>query len=177
MKTETLFTSDLLTKGTALTISAHAMLVVTKGNIRALLKEVVHREKKNENPTSWIDNDITRWFENQTMPAIYDPFDSTIYRFTKTLSHESILDEAKRTGIYKIHTYTEALAITIKGILAGEVDEKGTGIVVYFQVDGNERLYRFRAWRRGGGQLSVIVGKVILDRRFGAGGGACFSNN
>jgi len=177
MKTGTLFQSKLLAKGTVLTISAQARLVVTKGNIRALLEEVVHREKKNENPTSWIDNDITSWFENQTMPAIYDPFDSTIYRFTKTLSHESILDEAKRTGIYKIHTYTEALAITIKGILAGEVDEKGTGIVVYFQVDGNERLYRFSAWRRDCGRLSVLVLKVNLNDKYDAGGGACFSNN
>jgi len=177
MKTDTLFTSKLLTKSTTLTIPAHASIVVTTGNINAILAEVLAREKEKENPEPWIDDDITDWFEDKTMPAIDQPFDSTIYRFNESMTHGSILNEAERTGIKKIYHFTEALMIALRGVLAGEVDEKGTGIIAYFKVDGNDQLYRFLAWRFDDGQLFVDVDKVYLGRWYDAGNGACFSNN
>jgi len=177
MKTDTLFQSKLLTKGTVLTISAQARLVVNEENVNALFAEVLAREEQKENLTPWRDGDIVNWFKGKEIPAIAAQFESAIYRFTKTLSHELILDEAKRMGIQKIYTYTEALATVIKGILTGEVDENGTGIIAYFKVDGNDQLYRFLAWRYDDGQLDVLVDRVDLGSEFDAGIGACFSNN
>ena len=177
MKTGTLFTSKLLTKSTVLTISAHpATLVVNKENIKALLEEVMSRERQKENPTPWIDDDIVGWFANQTMPAIDQPFDSAIYRFNNIITNGSILDEAEKTGVKKIYTYTESLKIALKGVLSGEVDEKGTGITAYFQVHGNDSLFRFTAWRLGDGRLDVGVDEVSLVSKCDAGDGACFSN-
>jgi len=169
--------STSLRKSTVLTISPTPAMLVSKENVNTLFVEVLKREEEKHNPASWIDDDIVGWFKNQTMPAIDKPFESAIYRFNNDVTHRSILDEAEKKGVKKIYTYTEALKIVLQGVMSGEVDKKGTGIIAYLKVDGDDQLYRFNAWRYGDGQLLVDVYEVSLGYECGAGSGACFSNN
>lgn len=179
MDTKTEFKSDLLTQSVTLTIPAYGAIVVNEENINAVLEEVLQREKEKGNTVPWIDDEIAGWFENQTMQGIDQPFDSVIYRFIDNITHQSILDEAEKTGIKKIYSYTEALKIVLQGVLTGEVDKNCTGIIAYFEgkrEDEEVALFRFIAWRRNDGQLGVAVYKVDLGVGCEAGHGACFSS-
>ena len=87
------------------------------------------------------------------------------------------MDEAEKTGVKKTYTWLEALSIIRQAILTGEVDKKGTGIFVCFEIeiDNKKLLYRFIAYRDDDGQLGIDVIKVSLDNKWDAGNGACFS--
>jgi hypothetical protein len=147
----------------------------SESSVKNFLKQVFEREKNLGNPTPYIDNDIWKWFTGKVMPA-FTKFSSTIYRFTKSLTHAQILEEAEKTGVKKIFTYLEAFSIVREAVLACEVDEKGKGILVYFQLPDSTQLYRFRAYRGDDGRLCLSVNGVNPDADWDGGYGAAFSN-
>lgn len=87
--------------------------------------------------------------------------------FPRTMTHAEILKEYK---IIPYNSYAEAVAALIPLI----PDLKLPSRIVYFKED--EILFRFHAWRFGGGQLSVYVDEVFLDREYDAERGVVFSN-
>jgi hypothetical protein len=170
------YISKLFKRGTTLAVSACPAFTVTENNLADSFKEIREREEGKGNPEPWFDDDIYKWFKGITVPAITAEFTSTIQRFTKTVIHEQVLDEAEKLSIKKIYTLLEAKMVIHQAILKGEVDVKGTAVIAYFKVDGNDTLYRFGAYRIVDDQLSFSVFKVNLDRKYFSGDGACFSN-
>jgi len=170
------FVSKLFQKTTTIKIAKNPKSFTVKENsIKNFLKLVIKREKELKNPKPYIDKDLWDYFYGETIPGFTKDLATTIYRFLVNLTHKQILDEAENTGIKKVYTYLEGLSIIRQVILDGEVDEKGTGVVVYFKVKGIDSLYRFRASRYSDGQLGVPVDKVNLDNVRYDGDGACFS--
>lgn len=169
--------SSLFQKTTAIIISKNPKdFTINKDSVMKFFQSVMAKEDEKGNPTSFIDNDIWNYFLNKTVPGVLRKFTTTVYRFLQNLTHEKILKEADSLGIKKIYSYLEALSIIRKAILLGEVDKKGTGIIVYFKIEGIDTLCRFDAYRGGGGRLRVGVGGVGLVSEWSAGSGACFSN-
>lgn len=149
---------------------------IQEKSVMNFLELVIKREKELKNPTPYVDNDIWKYFKDQVIPGFVKDFSSVICRFLENLTHKQILDEAENLGIKKVYSFLEALSVIRQAILNGEVDEKGKGIVVYFEIKGNNSLYRFNAGRYGDGRLGVSVGKVHSGSTWDAGCGACFSN-
>jgi len=177
------FVSELLRKTIMLTVPRHEKeFIVSEKSVMTFFKEVLDREKEKKktekNPDPYIDNDMWGWdsFKGKTIPGMASELILAIYRFLKAITHSQILDEGEAKGIKHVGTYLEALATVKAAILAGEVDEKNTGVIAYFKVAGNDQLFRFLAWRFGDGQLSVNVHKVALSNEYDAGDGVCFSN-
>lgn len=169
------FISSLFLKTISLNIVGRKeSFTVSENSVKDLLKKVFERELKIKKPTPYVDNNIWSWFLGKIIPG-FKNFSSTIYRFLQNLTHRQILAEAEKTGVKKIYSYFEALSVICEVVLNGEVDEKGKGIMVYFQVEGINKQYRFRAYRDDGGQLDLYVCEVILDNEWPARGGACFS--
>jgi len=170
------FISKLFQKTTTIKVAKNPKSFTIKENsVKDFLKLVIKREKELKNPKPYIDRDLWYYFNGKTIPGFIEDLVSVIYRFTVNLTHRQILDEAESTGIKKVYTYLEGLLIIRQAILDGEVDKKGTGILVYFEVEGIDSLYRFDAFRNGGGRLDVSVRGVSLGIEGDAGGGACFS--
>ena len=171
------FVSDLFLKTNTITVAQNPKsFKVKESSVMDFLKPIFKREKELGNIDPLIDNDIWNYFNGKVIHGFEKDFTSTVYRFLKLLTHDKILTEAENTGIKKVYSFLEGLSIVREAILAGEVDKKGTGIIVYFKVDDIDTLYRFSAWRDGGGQLRISVFKVNLDNEGHAGNGACFSN-
>lgn len=171
------FVSKLFQKTNTINVAKNPKSFTVKENfVKDFLKSVIKREKELKNPDPYVDNDLWGYFKNKTIPGFTEDLVSTIYRFLVNLTHRQILDEAENTGIKKVYTYLEGLSIIRQAILDGEVDKKGTGIFVYFKVEGIDTLYRFNAFRYDDGQLYVDVSKANLGREWDAGRGACFSN-
>lgn len=173
------FVSTLFQKTKTLIVPKNPdSFTISEETVMTFLKPVLEREAKLKNIIPSIDNDIWRWFLGKIVPGFLKRFVVVIYRFLKNITHQQILDEAERMKIKKIYTWLEALSIIRTSILAGEVDKNGTGIIVYFnfKVDDKEILCRFRAYRRGDGQLRLRVSGVRLDDAWDADSGACFSN-
>ena len=171
------FVSKLFQRTKTFTISKNPeSFTIDEDSVKEFLKKIIKREMNLKNPTPFIDNDLWRYFNGKTVSGILKNFTTTIYRFLSNLTHQQILEEAETTGIKKVHSYLEGLSIICKVILSGEVDTKGTGIIVYFKVDGIDTLYRFYAYRVDGGRLDVRVYKVYLVYEWAAGHGACYSN-
>lgn len=172
------FVSKLFEKSKVLVISKNPeSFTIDENSVNEFLKKVVKREISLKNPTPFIDKDLWRYFSSKIVSGILKNFTTVIYRFLSNLTHRQILEEAENTGIKKVYSYLEGLSIIRAVILAGEVDEKGKGCIVYinFKVDDKEILYRFRACRVDDGQLYVTVDKVGLGLGWRAGDGACFS--
>lgn len=171
------FVSKLFQKTNTIKIEKNPKSFTVKENsVRDFLKSVIKREKELKNPDPYIDNDLWNYFNGKTILGFNEDLVSTIYRFLVNLTHGQILDEAENTGIKKVYTYLEGLSIIRQAILDGEVDQKGTGILVYFKVEGIDTLCRFYAFRYGDGQLNIYVNKTHLLNEWHAGHGACFSN-
>lgn len=90
--------------------------------------------------------------------------------FPKVMTHKEILETYK---IVPYSSYREAAAVVVSIIPTLKNDFKSR--LVYFKE--NEVLYRFSAWRRGGGRLYLYVREVELGNEYGAGSGACFLSN
>lgn len=88
--------------------------------------------------------------------------------FSKSLSHRQIL---KKYNIVPYETVAEAAAVVLDLIPTLKNDYKSR--LVYFKQDAV--LYRFDAWRDDDGQLNVDVFKVLLDSKYDAENGVCFS--
>ncbi|MCX6753892.1 MAG: hypothetical protein NTV03_02460 [Candidatus Nomurabacteria bacterium] len=171
------FVSKLFQKTNTIKVAKNPKSFTVKENsVRDFLKPVIKREKELKNPDPYVDNDLWNYFKDKTIPGFIEDLVSIIYRFLVNLTHGQILDEAENTGIKKVYTYLEGLSIIRQAILDGEVDKKGTGIFVYFKVEGIDTLFRFDAFRLGDGQLDVDVGGTRLGCEWRAGSGACFSN-
>ncbi|MBP6908675.1 MAG: hypothetical protein KBB75_02535 [Candidatus Pacebacteria bacterium] len=170
------YVSSLFTRGTTLTVQPESALTISEENMNDSWKKIATREKEKGNPDPWFDEDIWKWFKGVTIPAIANEFTSTIQRFTQTLTHKQILDEAEKMAIKKVYTWLEAKRIIENAILAGEVETRGIGIIAYFKVEGNENFYRFLAWRHWDDRLKVGVCKVRSGKELDAGYGACCSN-
>lgn len=171
--------SNLFQKTTTITILRSPKdFTINRDSVMKFFQSVMTREAEKGNPAPSIDNDIWNYFLNQTVPGIMRKITTVVYRFLSQLSHLQILEEAENLGIKRIHSYLEALHIIRKVILLGEVDQKGTGVIVYFnfKIDGKDDLYRFRAFRNGDGKLHLDVRRVSLDYECNAGDGACLSN-
>ncbi len=171
------FVSKLFQKTKTLTIpKSPELFTVSEDTVMTFLKSVLEREARLKNVVPFIDKDLWNYFNGKTVLDIPKGFITVVYRFIPNLTHKQILEEAENTGIKKVYSYLEGLSIICKVILFGEVDIKGTGVIVYFKVDGVDTLYRFRAYRIDGGQLYVDVGRVNPDYEWSAGNGVCFSN-
>jgi hypothetical protein len=170
------FVSKFFQKTNVINITkSPGLFMIGENPVMSFLEPVIRREKESGSPDPYIDNDLWNYFKGKIIPGFLIDFTSVIYRFLVNLTHKQILDEAETTGIKKVYTYLEGLSIIRQAILNGEVDKKGTGVVVYFKVEGIDSLYRFYAYRYVGGQLKVRVLRVYLDFEWSAGDGACFS--
>ena len=173
---EEVYESKLFQKTNTISISENPEPFTINGDaVMVFLGLIIEREAKLKNPDPSIDSDIWGYFKNKTVLG-FKGFTTTVYRFLSNLNHRQILEEAENTGIKKIYTFLEGLSIIRKVILSGGVDKKGTGIIVYFKIEGNDTLCRFHAFRHDDGQLYVYVIRVNLDNEWYAGHGACFSN-
>ena len=167
--------SDFLEKTKIFSIEKNPeSFVINEDSVKKFFISILEREEKLKNLTPHIDDHIWKWF-SITVPGIVENFETAIFRFKKDLTHSQILEEAEDIGVKKIYSYLEALSIIREAILFREVDEKGKGILVYFQIEGNETLYRFYVFYDLG-QLRVGVRKVRFDYKWDAGYGACFDN-
>jgi hypothetical protein len=168
------FTSNIFQKTITISVSfSDDIFTITENSVKNLLKEVLTREAEKGNLGPYIDNDIWGWFKNESI-QFFGNFSFTVYRFLSNLTHGQILEEAEKTGVKKIYTWLEAFLVVKEAVLKGEVDQKGTGIIVYFEI--KNKLYRFHAYRFDDGQLRVRVDEVSLSLGLDAGDGACFSN-
>lgn len=173
---EEVYESKLFQKTNTISISENLKPFTVSGDaVMVFFGLILEREAKLKNPNPSIDSDIWGYFKNKTIPG-FKSFTTTVYRFLSNLNHGQILQEAENTGIKKIYTFFEGLSIIQKAILSGEIDKRGTGIIVYFNVEGIGALYRFGAYRFDDGRLVVSVVKVYLDREWDANSGACFCN-
>lgn len=175
------YISEFLKRGTILTIEPAPELIINEASIRQSLEKVIEREKTRGNKLEvYIDNDIWGWksLKDKTMPSIEKPFKATIYRFTQTVIHAKIREEADKLSVQKDWNISEAWNITMAGILAGEVDINGAGIFAYFtmKVNNEDTLCRFRVYRHDVGQLNVNIDKVHQDSLWSAGDGVVLSN-
>jgi hypothetical protein len=173
------FVSVLFRKTILLTVPKHEKeFIVSENAVMEFLAEALNREKGTGNPTPYVDNDIWGWdsFKGKKIPAMAEELCLAIYRFIKSITHRQILEEGEAKNIKRIGTFLEALATVKAAILAGEVEQHGTGVIAYFKVAGNDQLFRFYAWRSDDGQLLVNVLKVYLDRKYVPGDGVAFSN-
>ena len=177
------FVSSWFRKTTVLTIPQHKEdFVVSEDAVMGLLATAWEREaernKTEKNPDPWADPDMWKWdaFKGKTIPGMLKELILCVYRFLKTITHRQILQEGEEKNIKHVGTYLEALLTVVIAIMAGEVDQKNTGVIAYFKVDGNDQLFRFRAWRNDDGQLRVVVFEVVLDDKCGAESGVAFSN-
>ena len=170
------YTSSLFTRGATLTVQPKGAFHIVEKNVNDSWKNIIAREKEKLNPYPWFDEDIWKCFNGVTIPAITNEFTSTIQRFTQTLTHKQILEEAEKMSIKKVYTWLEAKQIIENAIFAGEIETRGIGIIAYFKVEGNENFDRLRAWRDDDGRLRVGVHEVGLVEEWIAGRGACFSN-
>ncbi len=170
------YISNVFKKGITLTVQATETFTVSEKSLEGLWKNIIAREKDKKNPEPWFDDDILGWFDGKTMPSITAESSSTIQRFTQTLTHAQILQEAENLSIKKIYSWLEAIKIIEQAVLMGEVDVKGLGVIVYFKIDGDDTVYRFYAGRSGGGRLSVSVNEYFPSFEWDAGDGASFSN-
>ena len=171
--------SNLFQKTTTVTIQKSPKdFIINEDSVMEKLQSIMTREAEKGNPVPSIDNDIWNYFDNQTVPGVIRGITTVVYRFLSQLSHQRILEEAENLGIKRIYSYLEALHIIRKVILLGEVDQKGTGVIVYFsfKIDGKDALYRFDAFRGDDGRLGLGVFRVYLDDGYDAGNGVCLSN-
>lgn len=90
--------------------------------------------------------------------------------FPRIMTHAEIL---KEYNIAPYSSYAEAAVVFLAVI--PRFDKNCKGQVVYFTDDGI--LYRFLAWRRGGGRLYVGVRKVDLGIEYDPGDGVAFRNS
>lgn len=168
------FFSDLFTKSTKLTIAPVGDITPTEQSIKyEFFAEVNNREKEKGNPVVWYDNDLWRWFPTKEL-GFTKAFETVLYRFKQTINHRNILAEAERLGIKKVYSYTKGLAIIRALVLAGEVDEVGKGVIVYFMSPQQDALPRFSAFRVDNRELRVRVHKVGPGNEWRAGFGTCF---
>lgn len=137
---------------------------------------IKEREEKASNPEPWLDPDTWKYWDGMLAQGFSEKVTFSIYRFLKQLSHRAVLDEGEKQMIKKVYSFTEAKEIIRTAIFAGDVDQKGTGVFVYFKVAGNDTLYRWHAFRYGDGQLDVNVFGVDLAYEWRAGYGVCFGN-
>ena len=175
----TAFISEWFRKTITLIVPKHEQpFVVSEKAVMEFLKPAMDIEAEKKNQTPYVDNDMWGWnsFKGKTIPAMLNELTLAIYRFIKAMTHRQILAEGEAKGIKHIGTYLEALATIRAGILAGEVDQRNTGIIAYFKIDGNDQLYRFHAWRHDGGQLHVHVNEMDLGNECDPEDGVCFSN-
>lgn len=103
-----------------------------------------------------------------SLPDTLESPEYTTEIFSKAMTHQEILDT------YKIKPYTlqQAAGVTVKVM---QTLNNSQYRVIYFEDNGV--LFRFGAWRLGGGQLRVYVCEVGRGYEFCAGYGACFSND
>lgn len=170
------FVLEFFKKTDVINVNPHPFFEVSKNSVMNFLEPVIKREKDLKNPDISFEDDIWKWFDGKTVNAIALNFYVAVYRFIKNLTHHQILDEAEKIGVKKVFSYLEALSILREAILSGEVDKKGTGIIIHFKIEGNDTLYRFSAFRDDYGELILRVGRVFPGREWDAGIGACFSN-
>lgn len=168
------YISELFKKTVSLFVAEHDMFEITAKRENELWKAIEKREDEKGNPTPWHDDDIAGWFTGKCIVGIVNGITSNIYRFTQKITNRQILEEGEKMGVKQIYTWLEARLLIQQAILNGEVDVKGTGVIVYFKIDGNDTLYRFVTWRYVGGQLGVYVSLVRLDGECDAGDGVCF---
>lgn len=168
------FNSEFFIKSTKLTIAPVEDITPTEKSIKSFFADVVQREKEKANPEVSFDNDLWNWFPKKESGFIA-AIETVLYRFKQAITHRSILAEAERLGIKKVYSYTEGLAIIRALILAGEVDEIGKGIVVYFMSQQKDSLHRFFVFRYDDRKLRLEVNGVNLGNEYSADDGACFS--
>lgn len=103
-----------------------------------------------------------------SLPDTLESPEYTTEIFSTEMTHQEILDT------YKIKPYTlqQAAGVTVKVM---QTLDNSQYRVIYFEDNGV--LFRFGAWRFGGGQLSVSVYEVSRGFEYDAGHGACFSND
>lgn len=174
------FVSSIFKKTSTLTIEPHKEdFTVNKTHLRRdFFKEVTEKEKKAGNPTFWIDDWMweSSTFKKQTFKGFVNPVITTVYRFQKNLKLPQIIEESKNMKIFKVYSYVEALCIAKALLLSNELDQRGTEVLVYFQIPGNTTLFHFRCLRSPNGKLGLSGDMVDVDAEFVAGGGACLSN-
>jgi len=169
------YVSKLFKRGKSLTIQPTPAFTIIEENVNDSWKKVRERESERANPTPSFDNDIWKWFKDIIIPEIPFEHHGTIQRFTQTLNHQQILAESEKLFVKKIYSWLEAKKYIEEVILAGEVDVKGLGVIVYFKVEGNDTLYRFHAYRDGVDKLHVNVNKGHGTFDWYADNGAVFS--
>ncbi|MBP6931257.1 MAG: hypothetical protein KBB62_00840 [Candidatus Pacebacteria bacterium] len=123
----------------------------------------------------WLDDDIIGWFGKTTIKGRKQKIVSNIYRLLKNLTHQSIIDTGKKFDIYKKYNLFDAIELASKLIDAGEIEEKGKGIVIYFEEEHDGVPCRVSVCRDDGGKLCLNLLEVDPDREFDVGGGVLFS--
>ncbi|MES2930467.1 MAG: hypothetical protein V4665_01650 [Patescibacteria group bacterium] len=149
--------------------------IISKESVEEdFFQPIREREASAGNIVPWLDEDIWKFWKGKKVPGFLVDIIFSIYRFLKNLTHRQILEEGEKQEIKKIYSYAQAKEIIRTAIWAGDVDQKNTGVFAYFKVDAGGPLYRFSAFRRGGGQLRVFVDGVGLDGVWYVGLGVCF---
>ncbi len=120
-------------------------------------QEVIERERKAGITEPWIDPNMRKLFKGQ-MLNFGGACHPSIFRFKHSFSHRSIREEARREEYYFAFLYSSALNFIRLAILAGEVDDKMSGIMVYFTE--NDVQYCLWAWRNLDARLRIRVDEL-----------------
>ena len=131
--------------------------------------------KKEGGKVDWRDPDIEKWFGEITVKGRASKVVSSLYRFLKTLTHGKIISIGEKFKIYKKHNIFDALELTQKLIDTGEIEKKGTGVIIYLEEKYNNSLCRLGVYRNSGGRLRVGVHGVSLGLEWDAESGVLFS--
>jgi len=123
----------------------------------------------------WLDDDVIGWFGKITIRGRKNKIVSNVYRFLKNLTNQSIIDTGKKFDIYKKYNLFDATELASRLIDAGEISEKGKGIIIYLEEEHDGNPCRLHVYRSDVGGLRVYVHGVYPDVEFAAGEGVLFS--
>lgn len=146
----------------------------TDFNVKRDLKKFLAL-KSDGGKLDWLDDDIIGWFGKVTIKGRKNKIVSNIYRFLKNLTHQSIINTGKKFDIYKKYNLFDAIELASKLIDAGEVNEKGKGIIIYLEEEHDGNPCRLNVFRSDVGKFSVFVNEVNPVGECVAGSGVLFS--
>jgi hypothetical protein len=121
-----------------------------------------------------IDDNIIGWFGKNTIKRRKQKIVSNVYRFSKDLTHQSIIDTGKKFDIYKKYNLFDAMELASKLIDNDEIEQKGKGIIIYLEEEYKGNPCWLYVWRHGDGRLCMNLDEISPDRVCEAGNGVIF---
>ncbi len=135
----------------------------------------IHALKENGGKLDYLDEDIIKWFGKVTVQGRKEKVVAFVYRFLKNLLHRDIIATGEKFKIYKRYNIFDALTIAGQLIDAGEIEQRGRGVLIHLEEEYEGSRCWLGVWRLGGGGLGLRVDEVGPDDGWDAGRSIVFS--